>query len=1063
MSGRSAPLRFLSRSLVSRSSLALVGALLALGAIAPAAQAAPIKRMRHPTLSPDGATLAFSYQGDLWSVPSSGGKAERLTSHLGRDVQPQFSPDGKSIAFSSNRNGNYDLFLMSADGGAPRQLTFDSGTEFASGFTPDGQWVLFYASTYGSLDLYKVRVTGGEAIRLTWDRFEREYYGNVSPDGQWIAYDHSGSPGDWRRRGYEGSAASDIWIARFTTPVTDPKRLTKNPSQDFAPMFSRDGKRIYYISDRKGSVNLWSMDTSGGAQKQLTFHETDGARVPSYAPKGEKIAYEYNSQIWLLDLKSGKTAAVPIEAVTDERRNLTVERTITNNPNEYTVSPDGKKIALILRGDLFVIPATGGQARELVGRASRESHIAWMPDSRRVLFCTDVKGQKDLRVIDITGQNERALAETDEDETSPVVSPDGKLLAYHRGDKNLVVIPVEGGAPVATVPGDFADVSRGYTPLFSWSPDNKWLAFRQTGDKLEDSIYVAGVGMGAESRPRRVARPFRDTNTPRWAPNGKLLYFVGVAVDNPSLYAVDLTDEDPLTFEEDAIDRLDQPNSPPSPSGSAVNIDFSAVERRLRRVTLGAAIRDATMSSSGNNFIVETAGGLSLVPARARDAVGAPLAENAEGAELTKDGSRLYFTSNGQLQSLGLMTRDRRPTPFTATVSINQPEENRQVFDEAWWLMDRYFYTGEYNGVDWKAVRAKYEAMLPFVPYKDDFYDMMEEMIQELRGSHLGVSGASDYTAETPARTGFLGIEPDWATLERDGQFKIAHVVLDSPADSRWSKLNVGEYLLAVDGRELGKDVTLAELLNRKDGKKVTLTVNTQPSMTGARQVAIKPITPQAGDTLEYEEWVVQRRRLVTELSNGRIAYLHIREMNVPSEQRFKEEIVGQATGKEALLVDVRYNGGGNVAHRLLDILRKKPYVTFRPRSLGKTILSDWFNDYLWGKPAALLINQDSASNSEMMAEGFKALGIGPVVGIPTRGAVIATGTWSFLDGGTIRTPSSGVYTVGGENMEERGRQPDLLVPYQPLATLVGKDPQLEAAVQALMSKLPATPPASTP
>jgi tricorn protease len=1019
--------------------------------------------MRHPALSPDGGTLAFSYQGDIWSVPSAGGRAARLTSHLARDVQPQFSPDGKSIVFASNRNGNYDLFVMSAEGGAARQLTFDSSAEFASGFTPDGQWVMFYGSTYGSLDVYKVRVTGGEPIRLTWDRFEREYYGNVSPDGQWIAYDHAGAPGDWRRRGYEGSAASDIWLARFTTPVSEPKRLTKNPSQDFAPMFSRDGKRIYYISDRKGSVNLWSMDTNGGSPKQLTFHQTDGARVPNYAPKGDKIAYEYNSEVWILDLKSGKTAAVPIEAVTDERRNLRVERTITSNPSEYSVSPDGKKIALILRGDLFVIPATGGTARELVGRASRESHIAWMPDSRRVLFCTDVKGQKDLRVIDITGQNEKALAETDEDETNPLVSPDGKLLAYHRGDKNLLVVPIEGGTPVATVPGDFADVSREYTPLFSWSPDSKWLAFRQTGDKLEESAYVASVTPGTDTTPRRVARPFRDATTPRWAPDGKLLYFVGVAVDSPNLYAVDLAEEEAPTFEEDAIDRLDQPRPTPTPANTTVNIDFKTVERRLRRVTLGASIRDATMSPTGNSFIVEVGSGLFTVPATARDAVGTPLAENAAGAELTRDGSRLFFTSGGQIQSLGMASRDRRTTAFTATVGVNQTEENRQVFEEAWWLMDRYFYTGQYNGVDWKATRAKYEAMLPFVPYKDDFYDMMEEMIQELRGSHLGVTGTSDYTAETPARTGFLGIEPDWATLEREGHFKIAHVVLDSPADSRWSKLNVGEYLLAVDGRELGKDVTLAELLNRKDGKKVTLTVNTQPSMTGARQVAIKPITPEAGDTLEYEEWVDQRRRMVAELSNGRIAYLHIRQMNVPSEQRFKEEMVGRATGKEALLVDVRYNGGGNVAHRLLDILRKQPYVFFKPRSLGKTVLSDWFNDYLWGKPAALLVNQDSASNSEMMAEGFKALGIGPVVGVPTRGAVIATGSWSFLDGGTIRTPSSGVYTAGGEDMEARGRQPDLLVPYSPLAALVGKDPQLEEAVKALLSKLPVTPPASTP
>jgi tricorn protease len=1011
--------------------------LLAVGVAMPAASSAPLEsvlRVRHPSLSADGRTLAFSYQGDIWTVAAEGGRATRLTSHPARDVQPVISPDGRTIAFASNRSGNFDVYLMPTTGGPPRQLTFHSGAEFANSFTPDGQWLIFHANTYGALDLYKVRVAGGEPIRLTWDLYERKYFGNVSPDGQWIAFNHNGAPGDWRRRGYEGSANADIWLARFTTPVGEPKRLTTNPAHDFMPLFSRDGRRLYYASDRKGQVNIWSMELAGGAQKQLTFHTSDGVRIPSYAPQAEKIAYEYASGIWILDLRSGKTAPVPIEAVSDVRRNLDVERTVNANPTEYTISPDGKKAALIVRGDLVVIPATGGTARVLIGRASRESHIAWMPDSRRVLFCTDVRGQKDLHVVDITGQNERALADSPEDETNPLVSPDGKLLAFHRGDKALVVQPLEGGAPVATIAGDFADVGRGYTPFFSWSPDSQWLAFKQTGEKLQDSIHVASL---ADPRPRRVSHFFRDTGAPRWAPNARLLYFTGVAVDRSNLYAIDLADEEEPAFEEDAIDRLDNPAPRRAPGPPTVRIDFAAVDRRLRRVTAGAPVADALMSPNSASFLVQSGRNLFTVPAAARDATGTLLVENAVAPEITRDGSRIYFLSSGELQSIGMPLRDRRTSTFTATLRVNQVSENRQVFEEAWWLMDRYFYAETLNNVDWRAIRARYEALLPYAIYKDDFYEMMEEMIQELRGSHLGVSGPPEYSAESPARTGYLGFEPDWGTLEREGRIRVARVVRDSPADTSWSKLNPGDYVLAIDGKELGKDGTMAELLNRKDGRKVVLTVNSTPTLEGARQVAIRPVTPQRGDDLEYEDWVGQRARMAEQLSGGRVVYLHIRRMNPESEERFKEEFVGHATGKEALLVDVRYNGGGNVAHRLLDILRKRAYVTFRPRSLGKVVLSDWFGDYLWGKPAALLINQDSASNSEMMAEGFRALGIGPLVGTPTRGAVIATGTWTFLDGGSIRLPSSGVYTADGEDMELRGRQPDVLVPYDPLPALV--------------------------
>lgn len=1030
----------------------LVLAAIVTACLGAAAHAEPVKRTRYPSLSPDGKTIAFSYQGDLWTVPAEGGSATRLTTHLARDIQPIWSPDGKTIAFTSNRYGNYDLFTMPARGGSAKRITFHSAQEYPSSFSPDGRWLLYYGNAYDGLDIYRVPVEGGEPVRLTWDRMEREYFGSVSPDGRYIVYNHSGGPGSWRRRGYEGSNNADVWIARFTAPVSEPRKITGNPAQDFAPQFSRDGRRIFYVSDRKGLVNIWSMDLNGGAQKQHTFHTTDGARIPSLAPKADRLVYEYNSEIWLLDLKTNRTAPVRIDIATDERRNFEGERTLTSNPSEVVVSPDGKKLALIVRGDLFVMPATGGLARRLVGGPSRESHVAWMPNSKTVLYCTDEKGQKDLRAIDISGQNGRVIAETEEDETNAVPSPDGNWIAYHLNDHAIAVVAASGGAPTTTIKGTFPDVSRGYEPHLSWSQDNKWLVFVQTGAALEDSVWVAEL---ANPQPRRVTRFLRHVNRPKWAPNGRMIFFTGIAVDQMNLYAVDLVEDGPPEFEEDNIEKLDRPRQNPGGNRMPAAIDWTGVEKRLRRVTGTGNVSDAVMSPSGRTFLIQVGDELQTIPADAKNGRGSQIADNARGLELPADGSRVFFLSGGQIQSLGMQARDRRTSAFRATVEVDLPAENRQVFEEAWWVMDRYFYSENHNQVDWKGIRAKYEALLPYVPYKEDFYDLMSEMVQELRGSHLGVTGPADYTADTPSATAYLGLEPDWETLARDGVYKVARVTPESPADSKWSKVSVGEYVVAVDGQEFGKGRTMDDLLNRKAGRKVVLTVNSQPTMDGARQVAIKPLSPNQGEAVEYEAWVEQRKEIVKRLSGGRLAYIHIAQMNVSSEMRFKEEFVGEATGRDGMLVDVRYNGGGNVAHRLLDILRKKPYVYFRPRSLGQNVMQDWFADYLWGKPAALLINQDSASNSEMMAEGFKALGIGPVIGIPTMGAVIATGTWSFLDGGTIRTPASGVYTASGENMELRGRQPDVLVPYDPVAVKEGRDPQLEKAVQTLMGRLP--------
>jgi len=1020
--------------------------------LATAAFAQPVKRVRYPGISPDGKTIAFTYQSDLWTVSSKGGRATRLTIHPARDIQPVFTPDGKSILFASNRYGNYDLFLMPATGGKPRRLTYNSSSEFPSGFMPDGKTILFYSGAYGSSDIFRMPVAGGEPIRLTWDWRSRKYFGQVSPDGSRIAFDLNGSPGNWRRRGYQGSFQSDIWTAAFDTPLRDLKQLTHNLGSDFFPMWSQDGKRIYYVSDRKGNVNIWRMNRDGGEKTQITNHQGDGVRVPSYAPKAQKMVYEYDSSIYLLNTRNKKTAPVTIDIETDDPRNLVSERTYTTRFTEFDTSPDGKKIALVVRGELFVLPASGGKGRNLSRQPSRESHILWTKDSQHVIFVTDREGTKDLHVVNIHTGKERTLTSGPADDTNPVLSPDGKTVAFHRGDHEICTIPLAGGEVTVAAHGNFLDVTRGYTPSFSWSPDGKWLVYKNRNDRLYDSIWVQEIGKG---EAHRVSPFYQHTHRPRFSSDNTLIYYRGNALDNDRLYVVNLRPEKPVKFDEDKLEALDKKSgkAKPKPDGK-LHINFDTVLDHVEAVTPASVnVGEARYVSSGDRFLYASQAGLFAVSADARNSAGSRLGPPVAGFQVR--GRTLFAISpTGQLQRISLTTRAATTIKWSAVVRTNLVAENQQIFDEIWWLMDRYYYDPGHSGTDWKPLKAKYQKLLPYTTAKSDFYELMLEMVLEIKGSHLGVAGPSDYSASLPASTAFLGIEPDWRELQDSGRFKVASVLPHSPADQASSKLKAGEYLLAINGVELSPENTFAKLLDRQSGKKVVLLVNDKPDKEGAREVAIKPLSAGAAGGLRYRDWVEERRRLTDKLSGGRVAYLHIQAMNGSSERLFKEQLVSLAAEKDGLIVDVRFNGGGNVAHHLLDILRKRPYVAFQPRSLGKKVPADWFGGYMWARPAALLINQTSASNSEMMALGFKQLDVGPVVGVPTMGAVIATGSWQLMDGGRLRMPSAGVYAASGEDLQGKGREPDLLVPYDPIAAQAGRDPQLEAAVKLVLKQM---------
>jgi tricorn protease len=1063
-----------------------------------------IKRARHPAISPDLSTIAFTYQGDIWTAPAEGGLATRVTVHEAREVSPIFSPDGKTLIFSSDRYGNPDVFAVPVGGGNPKQITIHSSYDYGEAFTPDGEWLWFRSGRMGGADLYRVRLSGGTPIQMTSDPYVDEYFPTFSPDGKKVALCIMGSPGGWRRHNFEGSGAADIWVADNTTPLTNFRRITDSPENDFAPKWHPTENMIYFISGESGTPNIWKMKPDGTGKVQVTNHTYDGVRIPSMSLDGAKIVYEFDSRIWILDTQTGDDHPVDIQAPSEFKENLRERKTYKDNVDEYEVSPDDKKVAFVVRGDVYVGARDGGkEAKQITATPWREEAVVWNPDSDKLAYVSDRSGSKDIFVYDIVAGQETPLAGGPDDETSPRWSPDGKWIAYHEGSKSIMRIPAPGGEPELVAEGDFYYKPLSSSASFRWSPDSKWMSYTEPTPAYHTDIYLVGLD---KHEPHKILHMGRNASPPEWSGDCKFIFFSCSEYGNSEVYALDLEPKE-LKFDEDEFDKLfeKKPEEKPkgdggdegkdgvkkdsdAPKGDAekeqqgdgkddkgkeekkdskpqVKIDFQDLDKRLRRVTrLDSEEYDIVASADGKTlYFVSTLNDSRNIWSVSSDSTEATrltqITTDASpgGLSMSADGKSIYFTSGGALKSVGTADKKVSTISTSATKEIDFLAENQQVFNEAWWVLDRAFYDPEFHGRDWEAIKARYQAMLPWTPVKDDFYELMYEMIMEVDASHMGISRSGDYSVPDPASTALLGVEFDPGVLANEGLFKIKSVVPQSPADDPHSKLNAGEYIIQIDDTPLSGDTNFYSALSHKEGKKVRLLVNNEPSPENAREVFLKPVGQSAWSRLRYDAWVEGSRKRTHEFSGDRLGYIHIRSMSGRYLEQFKKELLTEAQERDGVLIDVRYNGGGRIAHNLLEILQKKPFAYTEKRGTP-LVPDDQLIDYIYTKPSICLVNQGSASNSEMFADGFRELGIGKIVGVPTAGAVIATTSWRLMDGGSLRVPQWGVYTVEGQNMERLGVQPDYLVPYDPNAAAAGLDPQLDKAVEVLLAEMDSEP-----
>ncbi len=1061
------------------------------------------KLVRYPSYH--SGRIAFTYLGDIWTADENGGNVQRLTVNKARDAYPRFSPDGKWIAFSSDRNGNLDVFIIPSGGGTAKQLTFHSADDTVLGWTPDGRWILFSSQRGEDFMgmLYVVSVSGGMPAKAGTDM---GLAASFSPDGKRIAYNPKGQV-YWRKY-YRGAYATDVWIediaARKFTQLTDFDGL------DSWPMWSNDGG-IYFVSDRDGGglTNIWRASENGGKADRVTAFKSGDVRFPSISSDGKVIVFEHDFGIWKLDTGSKKVTQIHLDINAETEENATETRSFSSEADDYDLAPNARRLVVSVHGELFTVPVEEGDIKQITDGPARERNVSYSPDGKWLAFISDRSGREELYVAAADGTGEaQKLTDIDALKNGYNWSPDSKLIAFTSSDSKLRVINV-GAKQVTEIDSSrYGNVS---TP--EWSPDSKWLAYSKQDESRTNDIYLI-ASSGEEKQARKVTFDSYDERSPRFAPDGRKLFFIrsdstsgGGGGGNASvqIYSVGLE-----RLERDPDDPEDRPDAAPAQGPPAdaedtqaparrpanrppheTKVDWAGLKHRTRQITrMPFPISSYTIAPDSRTivFVTSEPAGIASLPViysiqedgkrLTRVAAGGPPAADEGGGggggfgggisdlNISRDGRTLFFSERNGIYSTALASGAaaaatagraasggsegaRRRINFNVRVKIDHPAEWAEMFGDAWRTMKYRFYDPAMHGKDWDAAKAKYEPLVKDVGDRQELMNIINEMIGELNASHTGAAPPPGGRGPGAVSTGHLGLElePDSAA----GRYRVTYVYEDGPADKDWVKVKVGDYLIAIGGKQVKAGDEYWQLLNDRLNRKVEVTFNSKPSEDGAWRTRIEAINSGAYSGLRYERWVKERRQKVDGLSGGRVGYLHIQAMNPPSLRKFEKEI-REFRNKDAMIIDQRWNGGGNIEQELLAILVQREYQIWQPR--GTEASGRPFAGYFG--PKVVLQNWRSASNAEMFPAGFRALGLGKVIGTPTMGAVIGTGSYSLIDGSTVRTPGVGVYLADPKrtNMENYGVQPDIRVDNSPEDNLAGRDRQLEAAVEELLKQL---------
>lgn len=1032
--------------------------------------------MTEPSLSPDRKEIAFVSGGDIWSVPASGGTASLLISHPANESRPLFSPDGKYLAFGSNRTGGGDIYVLDVEAGSLRRLTFDDANDVIDGWSRDGKWIYFSSNSRdiaGMNDIYRVAATGGTPMQVSSDRYTSEFHSAPLADGSFVFAARGNGASQWWRRGHSHLDESEIWLKSGDSYT----QLTQRGAKQLWPMATADGSRIYFMSDRSGAQNIWLMPR-GGQAKQVTNFADGRVLWPSISYDGNEIVFERNFRIWKLKTDGGKAQEVAISLRGAAQSPLVERVSVGSQLRELALSPDGKKVAVVARGEVFAASAKdGGDAVRVTATAAPESYVAWSSDSKRVVYSSERNGSMEIFHYDFTTEAESQLTRGANQDAAPSFSPDGKSIAFIRNSRSLMMYDV-----TSKQEREVCKLYTDPTPLlggesFKFSPDGKWIAFLTYAPETRSYTNVSVVAASGGT-PKPISF-LANSNSSQlsWSPDGAYILFdTGQRTEDGALARIDLKLRTPkfredqfrdLFKQENPKDKPTQTGTPaPAPAASpapekkdeskVTEIVFDDIRKRLSLVNTGLNVGSASISPDGKTLLIlASAEGQFNIYTMPLDELAtdqsARQLTSTQGfksqPQFTPDSKEVYYIENGRVQIVSLDRREVRPLNINAEVAVNFAQEKMEVFKQGWRYMRDNFYDDKYHGVNWDSVRSTYEPLVTEARNIDEVRRLMSMMVGELNASHLGVTGQSAFTASP---VGKLGLRFDRGEYESAGRLKITEVIALGPAAVA-KNINVGDYLLSVDGAKIEAGVNLDEILEGKTNRRVIVNVASSADGANKREIILKPVTTGTEKNLLYRQWVEANRDYVAKISGGKLGYVHLPDMGQGSLFQLYVDLDAENQAKDGVVVDIRNNNGGFINPYVIDILSRRGYLTMRERGLWNVPSRSALGQRSLEKPSVLVINQHSLSDAEDLTEGYRALKLGKVVGEPTSGWIIYTWNSQLFDGTTVRLPRQLVLGSDGKNMELNPRPVDVPVTRPIGETTTGKDTQLDAAVRQLL------------
>lgn len=1056
--------------------------------------------LAEPSLSPDGSEIAFASGGDIWTVPSQGGAARLLVTDPATESRPLYSPDGKQLAFISTRTGGGDIYVLTLASGELRRLTWSDQLDQLDGWSRDGEWIYFTSAADDIAhlpDIFRVSTDGGTPLEVSRERYLSEFESAPSPDGASVALCAKGiSFTQWWRNGHAHIDETEIWLK----PVADSEKakvLLEADSKHAWPMWSPKGDTLYFMSDKGGAENLWSLAIGSTQPKQLTHFEHGRVLYPSISYDGKAIVFERNLTIWKLEIAIGKAAQVPITLL-GVPSSPGLKHTQVNKFDEMALSPDGKKMAVVAHGDVFALPVKeGGEAVRLTDTPGRESDIQWSPDSSRILYVSERTGHHNLYEYDFKTEKERELTSGKDENEAPRYSPDGKIVAYIRGEHALRLLTLASNT----------DAQLGEDLLrrkeLEWSPNSEWIAYAAIGVDGFTDLKVAPVSGGEARWITFLANGFAASSI-AWSPDGKYILFdTAQRSEDIDIARVDLTPHVPKYREDELRELFHTPGQPPAtPSKEQtkkeqtkpahqteepasqegqkdaeksdksdkkeaekktepIPITFDGIRERLTLLPLGL---------SSNRPLISPDGKLLIFTARSANHANLysySLDENAKEPPVPKqltstagdksnyfftpDSKELIFIEDGQPRRITLESGQIKPIPASATLDIDFDQDKTTTFDEAWSILNRRFYDSNFHGHNWSEQRDTFAPFIAGSRTSDEMRRDINLMIGELNSSHSGIRGPDVKIV----KTGRLGLRFDRATYEAGNGLIVREVVPLGPATVE-ANMKSGEKLLAVNGHKIDAHTNLDQLMDDEAGRRTTLRIADKDGKE--REAVVRPIDAAAEAGLLYRAWVDSNRARVEKLSGGKLGYVHVADMSDHSLKQLYIDLDAQNEGRQGVVIDVRNNNGGYINGYALDVFTRKNYLLMTPRGLPPEPSRQQLGQRALGLPTILLTNESSLSDAEDFTEGYRSLHLGKVVGTPTAGWIIYTGGEELIDGSTVRLPQIRIQDLRGETMEGHPRPVDIEVTRQPGETLEDRDSQLERAVTELVSQLSTKP-----